>query len=81
MTSFVYNILLFFLFPIIGIIFFFRILLGKEDKKRYKEKFGFYDKTKHDNNHLIWFHACSVGEAKSVFSLILHNIEFVLLDR
>ena len=70
MTSFIYNILLFFLFPIIGIIFFFRILLGKEDKNRFKEKFGFYEKTKHDNNHLIWFHACSVGEAKSVFSLI-----------
>ena len=47
-----------------------RILKKKEDPHRYEEKLGIY---KIKNNHsVIWFHAASLGEVKSIIPLILH---------
>ena len=47
-----------------------RISKKKEDPIRYKEKLGFY---KIENNHpVIWFHASSLGEVKSIVPLIFH---------
>jgi 3-deoxy-D-manno-octulosonic-acid transferase len=48
-----------------------RMLKGKEDKKRFGERFGIASK-KRPNGQLIWFHAASVGEANSVLLLITH---------
>ena len=57
---------IFFLSPIILII---RILNKKEDVKRFKEKFSII-KLKRPKGNLIWFHACSVGELKSIVPII-----------
>ena len=40
--------------------------LGKEHHNRYLEKLGFFNKIDKKNKKLIWFHACSVGEVKSI---------------
>ena len=65
---FVYNLLTNLIFLLSPIIFFFRILKGKEDAKRFKEKFCLYSK----NNSLntIWLHAASVGELMSIIPII-----------
>ena len=52
--------------PIILII---RLINNKEDRKRYVEKFC-YKLKKRDEGNLIWIHAASVGEFKSVVPLI-----------
>ncbi|QHI95637.1 hypothetical protein GT348_04590 [Aristophania vespae] len=52
-----------------------RLKKGKEQKGRLKERFGFISADQHlfykqHNNRFIWFHAASVGETLSAFSLI-----------
>ena len=54
------------------IIFFFRILKGKEDIKRFQEKLCIYSKKK--SFKTIWLHAASVGELMSIIP-ILRNLE------
>ena len=66
---FVYKILIniiFFFSPLILII---RLIKGKEDPRRFKEKLGFFLK-KRKNGNLIWFHGASVGEIQSIIPLI-----------
>jgi 3-deoxy-D-manno-octulosonic-acid transferase len=46
----------------------FRILKGKEDSKRFKEKFCIYSKKK--DKKKIWIHAASVGELMSVIPIL-----------
>ncbi len=65
-----YNIISFFLIPIIKINTFIRILKKKEDKIRYKERFGYTNLQKPLDKELIWIHAASVGEFKSSDFLI-----------
>ena len=69
-----------FLSPIIII---FRILKKKEDIKRFKEKFSITN-LKRPKGNLIWFHACSVGELKSIVPLIINfeknkNVNSILI--
>ena len=47
----------------------FRILKGKEDPNRFKERYG-YSTVKRHKGKLIWFHCCSVGELLSIIPLI-----------
>ncbi len=60
-----YNIISYFLIPIIKINTLIRILKKKEDRIRYKERFGFTNLQKPLKKKLIWIHASSVGEFKS----------------
>ena len=65
---FVYNIFLYIVFLLSPIIFSVRILNGKEDPKRFKEKLCIY--TKKNNLKSIWFHAVSVGELMSILPVL-----------
>ena len=47
----------------------FRIIYGKENKKRYLEKLGYASIKNFKSKSVIWFHACSVGEVKSIANL------------
>lgn len=52
-----------------------RILKGKEDKSRIKERFGFSSIAR-PQGQVIWLHAVSVGEANSSFVLIDEILKF-----
>ena len=69
---FIYRNLINILFPIILIIILIRIFLKKEDRIRFKEKLFISSlKIKKDTKKkLIWFHAASIGELKSIIPLI-----------
>jgi len=47
-----------------------RVYKKKEDPNRYKEKLGIYKLKNKDN--VLWFHASSLGEIKSILPLIFH---------
>ncbi len=51
------------------LIIIFRIVKGKEDPLRFKERYG-YSSLKRRKGKLIWFHCCSVGELLSIIPLI-----------
>ena len=77
----IYKYLGIFLIPIIKINIFFRIRKGKENKNRYKERYGISNINR-PRGDLIWIHATSVGEFKSADILInslfkkKHNISY-----
>ena len=60
------------LYPIIIILIFLRKLNKKEDKLRYKEKIfsSSFNVKRRKNKKLIWFHAASIGELKSIIPII-----------
>ena len=68
---------MFFIYEVLGlifiifspIIFFIRIIVGKEDPKRFLEKFCIYSK-RFKIRKTIWLHGSSVGEILSVISII-----------
>ncbi|MDC0375839.1 hypothetical protein OAM54_01855 [Pelagibacteraceae bacterium] len=47
-----------------------RVYKKKEDPNRYKEKLGIYKLKNKDN--VLWFHASSLGEIKSILPLIFY---------
>ena len=55
--------------PIIKLNLFFRILNGKENKKRFNERFG-KSSLSRPKGEIVWIHATSVGEFKSADFLI-----------
>ena len=69
---FVYRILINLFFPILIISLKLRVLLGKEDKIRFKEKYLIDSSidNRDKNKQLIWFHAASIGEVTSIIDLI-----------
>ena len=82
----IYKILNNLFFPIFILLIFFRKLLKKEHKTRYKEKIfsSYFNPQKKDGKRLIWFHTSSVGELKSILPIIKEidkrnkNLEFLI---
>ena len=60
------------LYPFLVIFIYLRVLLKKEDPERYKEKILVkkFNVKKNSNLNLIWFHAASIGEFKSIIPII-----------
>ena len=67
-----YRLISLILYPLLILVIYFRKILNKEDKVRYKEKLFYtsflntFDNTK----KLIWFHAASIGEVQSIIPII-----------
>ena len=66
---YIYRILINFIILISPVIILTRLILKKEDPKRFLEKFGFFSK-KRKGGKVLWFHTVSVGELLSVISII-----------
>ncbi len=64
-----YQIIISILVVISPIILIYRILINKEDKKRFVEKFSLPSEVRR-NGKLIWFHGASVGEILSIIPLL-----------
>ena len=65
----IYNFLLLIALVISPIIVLIRIFLGKEDRARFKEKYGFFTKKKYVDG-TIWVHGASIGEILSIIPII-----------
>ena len=72
-----YQVLSTLIYPFLVIFIYFRKIIKKEDPLRYKEKIlpSHFNVTKKENLKLIWFHATSIGELKSIIP-ILEEINF-----
>lgn len=69
---FAYRVLTTLLYPFLFLLIYIRVILKKEDPKRFKEKilvsnFNVENKKK---SKLIWFHAASLGELKSIIPIV-----------
>ena len=69
---FLYKILTNFFYPFFVIIIWLRKFLKKEHSLRYKEKIfaSYFNVKRNKDSKLIWFHAASVGEVKSILPII-----------
>ena len=67
-----YRILTNILYPFLIIFLIFRVFSKKEDPIRYKEKIFSknFNVKKRENFKLLWFHASSIGELKSIIPII-----------
>ena len=69
---FTYRVLTALIYPLLFIFIYFRKIFKKEDPKRYKEKIlvSHFNVDKREDLKLIWFHAASIGELKSIIPII-----------
>jgi 3-deoxy-D-manno-octulosonic-acid transferase len=82
----IYRVLTNIIYPFLFILIYFRKILKKEDSLRYKEKIliSNFNVKRKENSKLIWFHAASIGEFKSIIPIIKvlneknKNIEFLV---
>ena len=67
-----YRIISTIIYPFLILITIFRIFLKKEHNIRFKEKIfpKYFNVTKKERSNLIWFHAASIGEFKSIMPII-----------
>ena len=82
----IYRVLTNLIYPLLILLIFFRKIIKKEDSLRYKEKIFIsnFNVTRKSNSKLIWFHAASIGEFKSILPVISelnkndNNLEFLI---
>ena len=69
-----YRVLTNFLYPFLIILIYIRKFIKKEHHSRFKEKIfrRNFNINKNPKLRLIWFHAASIGELKSILPLIKH---------
>ena len=69
---FLYRIITNFIYPFLIVLIFLRKLRNKEHQIRFKEKIfpSSFKILKKNNSKLIWFHAASIGELKSILPII-----------
>ena len=69
---FFYKSLTNFLYPFFILVIFFRKIIKKEDQIRYREKIfsSSFNVRRNKNLKLVWFHAASIGEFKSILPII-----------
>ena len=67
-----YRVLTTILYPFLIILVYLRKFLKKEDPKRFREKIftSHFGKAESSNFRLVWFHAASIGEFKSIIPII-----------
>ena len=67
-----YRVLTLIVYPLFFIFTWIRIFLKKEDKQRYKEKLlsSHFKPSRDVSKKLIWFHAASIGEFKSIVPIV-----------
>ena len=83
---FLYRVVTNFLYPILIFLIYLRKIKGKEHQYRYKEKIFAknFNVLKISNSKLIWFHAASIGELKSIIPVLeelnkrKENLEFLI---
>ncbi len=83
---YIYNFLTNLLYPLLALFIYIRKLKGKEDPTRYKEKISskFFYINKSKSSKVIWFHAASIGEMKSIIPIIVKlqrrkkNVKFLV---
>ena len=68
----IYRVLTTLIYPILIIFIYIRKTINKEDPKRYKEKIfiSHFRPINKNKSKLIWFHAASIGELKSIIPII-----------
>jgi 3-deoxy-D-manno-octulosonic-acid transferase len=83
---FLYRLLTILLYPFLFIFIFIRKIKKKEDPIRYKEKVlsSHFNVNKRNDHKLVWFHAASIGEFKSIIPIIeklndnKHDFDFLI---
>ncbi len=81
-----YRVLTSILYPFLILLIYFRKIIKKEDSNRFKEKIFFwnFNVLREHGSKVIWFHAASIGELKSIVPLIdelnhkNRNLEFLI---
>ena len=68
----IYRVITTLIYPILIIFIYIRKIINKEDPKRYKEKIfiSHFRPINKNKSKLIWFHAASIGELKSIIPII-----------
>ena len=82
----IYRALTILLYPFLIILIYCRKIFHKEDAKRYKEKIfsSHFNVVRKKNSNLLWFHAASIGELKSIIPIVKklndknNNFEFLI---
>ena len=69
---FLYRVFTFLLYPLLLIVVYYRKIIQKEDSIRFKEKIfpSCFNVVRKNSTKLIWFHAASIGEFKSIVPII-----------
>ena len=68
----IYRALTILLYPFLIILIYCRKIFHKEDPERYKEKIfsSHFNVVRKKNSNLLWFHAASIGELKSIIPIV-----------